>query len=356
MHSRDPHGGATAPPDQREHSADTREALADQRERTADIREAVLDRWERALTERALALGVDDEQQEQARLHTAQQRVVARSERRAAADERRTEAIERAVNRIAAAPPPAKDDDPQLLEAAGARTLESLLALVETGATLADTLATIVEIAGDAFVEADAVTISLTVDGTLTPAASSATWASELDATQLRRRRGPIIDAVTAGSVVISGALAGDDRWDLALGPGGDRAVLSTPLLVGDAAPGVLTVYAHPGRRFGRHSVLAATLLSGQASLAVGLALERLSHRAQLDAWQRALASRDLIGQAKGILMQQRDLDVDAAYDLLRTTSQRQNTKVRDLAEHVVTHRRLPDHPSSANARDSDNP
>jgi len=41
--------------------------------------------------------------------------------------------------------------------------------------------------------------------------------------------------------------------------------------------------------------------------------------------------------------MAQQQLTADAAFELLRATSQRHNVKVRDIAEHVVADRRLPD-------------
>ena len=56
-----------------------------------------------------------------------------------------------------------------------------------------------------------------------------------------------------------------------------------------------------------------------------------------------ALQSRDVIGQAKGILMATRHIDSDTAFDLLRTTSQRRNVKLRTIADQVVFTGDLPD-------------
>ena len=84
-------------------------------------------------------------------------------------------------------------------------------------------------------------------------------------------------------------------------------------------------------------------LLAAHANAALARTLERLTYEAQAEAWQHALASRDVIGQAKGILMEQRSCTADEAFHLLRETSQRLNVKVRVIAEHVVTKRVLPD-------------
>jgi GAF domain-containing protein len=49
-----------------------------------------------------------------------------------------------------------------------------------------------------------------------------------------------------------------------------------------------------------------------------------------------ALVTRDLIGAAKGVLMQRFSCDADAAFDLLRRASQQQNVKLRFVAAELV--------------------
>lgn len=54
------------------------------------------------------------------------------------------------------------------------------------------------------------------------------------------------------------------------------------------------------------------------------------------------MESRHLIGVAQGILMHTYDLDLDRSFELLRRYSSHTNTKLRDVARHVVDHGRLP--------------
>lgn len=49
-----------------------------------------------------------------------------------------------------------------------------------------------------------------------------------------------------------------------------------------------------------------------------------------------AMRSRATIEQAKGILMAQSKVGSDAAFDLLRSASQRENRKLRDIAQDLV--------------------
>src|SRR5437660_3810093 len=52
----------------------------------------------------------------------------------------------------------------------------------------------------------------------------------------------------------------------------------------------------------------------------------------KVEGLQEALVSRDVIGQAKGILMERLHLTPDQAFEELRTVSQHHNRKVRDIA------------------------
>lgn len=332
--------------DRRELHADARDKAADRREQQDDIREGVLDSWERELVARAIELDLFDEHDAAAIDAARRHRVEDRQRRRADAERRHDAAVERGIQRArherAASP-----DDP--LTPNRERAIERLAALVDSDATLAETLAAILAVAVDAVVDAAAATTCLAVGSKLEHAAATAPWARGLDDVQLSAETGPIFDAIGTRAPIVSTNLAADDRWDLAaaVGTAGSRGVLSAPILAAGAPSGVITIYAAPGASFDDRSPLIAAMLAAQASLAVRWNLERRAYEAKSEAWVRALASRDVIGQAKGILMAQQQLAADAAFELLRTTSQRHNVKVRDIADHVAAHRRLPDEPGT---------
>jgi AmiR/NasT family two-component response regulator len=52
---------------------------------------------------------------------------------------------------------------------------------------------------------------------------------------------------------------------------------------------------------------------------------------------QKAIETRDVIGQAKGILMERDRLTADEAFDVLSRASQRLNRKLRDIADELTT-------------------
>ena len=56
----------------------------------------------------------------------------------------------------------------------------------------------------------------------------------------------------------------------------------------------------------------------------------------------RAIATRDMIGQAKGMLMERFNIDADRAFGLLTRLSQETNTRVEEIARNLVQTPRPP--------------
>ena len=77
-------------------------------------------------------------------------------------------------------------------------------------------------------------------------------------------------------------------------------------------------------------------ILAAHASVAARAAGERTNFRDREKNLQQALDSRDVIGQAKGILMERLKVTPEDAFDILRRASQHLNVKLRDIA-HTLT-------------------
>lgn len=147
-----------------------------------------------------------------------------------------------------------------------------------------------------------------------------------LDKAQVALGEGPAVDAVADLSITQENDLRYSTRWPrwvtLALGAGHHR-VASVPLRT-RRVRGALTVFGGADA-FGRHDVMAARLVAG----AVAMAVDNVLNECGLT---RALETRDVIGQAKGILKERFSLDEGAAFALLVESSQTTNTKLRDVA------------------------
>jgi GAF domain-containing protein len=184
----------------------------------------------------------------------------------------------------------------------------------------------------------DAVSISLlAADRSVDTVAYSDDRVLKADRLQYEFGAGPCVDAVWTDGVFIVPDLAGDDRWprwaseasELGIG-----ASLSVHLFT-DSTLGSINLYSVTPREFTETDVENARVIAAQAS--VVLAYERQNE----NLW-RAIDSRNLIGQAQGILMERYGLTGPKAFAVLRRYSQERNVKMRVLAEELASTRELP--------------
>ena len=117
----------------------------------------------------------------------------------------------------------------------------------------------------------------------------------------------------------------------------GAGGMLSIQLYVEGGDLGALNLYSLEPAVFDDESEQVGLLFASHAAVAFAGARKQ-------DNFTSALAGRDLIGQAKGILMERYDLDGDEAFRVLvrvSQTSQTSHRKLRDVAAELVTSRRL---------------
>ena len=222
---------------------------------------------------------------------------------------------------------------------------ETLTRTLLTAATVKQALWQIVRAASIVVPSAALVSVTLRAeDGAFSTPAETDEVATELDQVQFRSGAGPCVDAaLPAGpAYAVSEDLNVEQRWPqfaAAATAHGFGAVLSTELLTTSAPgrfTGALNIYMrepHSITAFDRHATL---LLATHAALA--LAHVHAAELANLHTvqFEQALQSRDIIGQAKGILMNRQGITADEAFDLLRRTSQDLNVKLVDLATTVA--------------------
>ncbi|MDD7937939.1 ANTAR domain-containing protein [Actinomycetospora lutea] len=234
-----------------------------------------------------------------------------------------------------------------LAHAVGDLTRE-LLAAPGTGGMNA-VLSRVVDISRRVVAGADVVSVTLRRggnEGYSTPAYSDE-LAVRLDEVQYEHQEGPCVRALEAGGLGVAGSedLAHDatfPRFGPAAAELGAGSVFAVGLFpVGEKRPlrGALNFYRFATGGFGRTEREAALLLAAHVSTA--LAYVTVTEAAELQdvQFQTALDSRDVIGQAKGILMERRGLDAGAAFDVLRRASQDLNVKLRDVAATLAERR-----------------
>ncbi|HEX7306648.1 GAF and ANTAR domain-containing protein [Lentzea sp.] len=160
----------------------------------------------------------------------------------------------------------------------------------------------------------------------------------QVDQAQYDSGEGPCLTALYKAKIVPVPDVVADGRWtefsqrvvDLKVG-----SMLSFQLFVENEDLGALNLYSAQTHAFDDESEHVGSLFAGHAAIALASAQERR----QLSA---AVQTRDLIGQAKGILMERHQIDADQAFAVLVRTSQHTNLKLREIAEHLTTTRKLP--------------
>jgi len=157
----------------------------------------------------------------------------------------------------------------------------------------------------------------------------------------LDAREGPCIDALKTGETVVACNVGADERY-ADTGPTvcalGLLAAVSVPLGAseGGGVIGALTVYADTADVFGSEHVAAAELVAAQARALVVNMQTHAECQERIRQLQEALDSRVVIEQAKGILVERHRVDPQRAFRLLRDRSQRENRRLRLVAEELV--------------------
>jgi GAF domain-containing protein len=163
--------------------------------------------------------------------------------------------------------------------------------------------------------------------------------ALDLDEAQYGVGHGPCLHAAAEAEPVEVEDTRSDSRWrdflDVAVARGCGSS-LSLPLPLHERVSGALNIYASapaafddPTRQFARRFASYGAVVAGNM-LVYESALDRAKNL------EAALASRAVIDQAKGILMERFKLTADQAFQALTRVSMETNTKVRDIAERFV--------------------
>ncbi|CAN5593046.1 hypothetical protein BH20ACT2_BH20ACT2_02990 [soil metagenome] len=159
----------------------------------------------------------------------------------------------------------------------------------------------------------------------------------ELDGLQFETDQGPCLDAVSEGEVFYAQDLSDDPRWP-DFGPvaaaAGIRSLLAFPLLGG--RPSALNLYGRLPTAFGAAGRAQGLIVATLAGIAFGSAEDRVADDERSANLHAALLTRELIGQAQGILMERERISADQAFDVLRRASQHLNVKLREVAQNLV--------------------
>jgi GAF domain-containing protein len=155
---------------------------------------------------------------------------------------------------------------------------------------------------------------------------------------QLAAAAGPCIDCFRTGAAVSVGEISESEQWPefrtAAMGQG-FRSVLATPMKLRGKILGTMNLFGTAGGEVSARDAAVAQALADVAT--IGLIQERVIQDGHLVEGQlhRALDSRIMIEQAKGVIANELSLSMDAAFNLIRKYSRDRNLTIRSVSEQV---------------------
>jgi GAF domain-containing protein len=238
-------------------------------------------------------------------------------------------------------------DQQNLMEVTG-RSAESLEILARAlhvrNAELEPTLKAIASTAVTMLSPARYAALTVLSRGELIPRASTGEPPLLLDRLQQKLGDGPCIHAAKYQSAFRIDDTGEDDRWPEFCAEAARlevRSMLCVPLWIDERGLGALSLFADQPAAFSDPHERVAVLLAAFAALA-------LAEAQRAEQMHDALGNRDVIGQAKGILMERHRITADAAFGVLSRVSQAENMKLAEVARRFVETGELPAGPGAA--------
>jgi GAF domain-containing protein len=180
--------------------------------------------------------------------------------------------------------------------------------------------------------------ITMLRDGTPTTPVFTDKVALVLDESQYALGDGPCLAAIRHCGVETFDTTSAS-RWlpfAAAARKVGVVGVLSAPLVSGEVAVGGVNIYSKSTETFDDEAVETASLFADQLGVAAAKASKYAESYELAEQLQRALESRAVIEQAKGIIMSQSKIGATEAFTILVRASQNQNRKLRAIATEIV--------------------
>ena len=222
--------------------------------------------------------------------------------------------------------------------------------LAQTFVELADTLVadfdivdflhTLANRSADLFEAAEAGVMLGDQRGGLRVMASSSERARLLELFELQNEQGPCLDSFRSGESCSAEDLLEEDRWPLFTAEAkaaGFRSVHSLPLRFRSEIIGALNLFRTKPGLLEKEDLAAAQAMADIATISI--LQERALREAKVlaDQLQRALNSRVIIEQAKGVLAERAQIKLDDAFNMLRTYARNHNLRLHDVATAVVS-------------------
>jgi hypothetical protein len=214
---------------------------------------------------------------------------------------------------------------------------------------MTDVVSEVLKFTAGAVAGCDRASVTLWRHGRVVDTIATDAVAAELDDVQFGTGLGPVPEALQSEHPVYVPRLADSPRWPVLSATAAQLGVASClchGLFVHQPAQwsplGTFSLYSATPDAFSDEDQEFGSILAAFVAVAVAMAYRRDEVDRREAALHRGLSTRDVIGQAKGILMERQRLSAGEAFDLLRRASQRLNRKLADVAQRLADTGELP--------------
>lgn len=195
--------------------------------------------------------------------------------------------------------------------------------------------------------------VTLVSDSGRRTTAASNELVSQADALQYAFDSGPCLTAWREQITVRIDHLDAEERWprwtEAAAGLG-IASMVSLPLVAGGTSVGAIKVYSGEGGVYDEHAEQVLGLFARQAAVLLTNMVTLADARRLSEQLSEALQRRDVIGQAKGVLIAQGARDEASAFAMLVASSQGSDVRMHEVARRLLTsvQRRHPGSPPTS--------
>ena len=216
---------------------------------------------------------------------------------------------------------------------------DQLARIVLSEHSIESVMTAIAEISKRLLPVADEVSVTFVRRGRAHTVACTGPLALAMDERQYAGQQGPCLTAAATGELVRAEDARNDGRWPTYATAAREHGVLSSlsvPVKLPEPVGAAINLYSRRDAAFGDPLVDLAQTLASYAGVALANMHLYEAQASVAENLRIALESRAVIEQAKGVLMAERRVSADDAFQLLVGLSQDTNRKLRDVAAALV--------------------
>lgn len=186
-------------------------------------------------------------------------------------------------------------------------------------------------------------------DGVLGIAAATSQATQLVELLQLQVSEGPCLDAFRTGEVVKTGPLDDEEaeaRWPQfapQAAAAGFDSVFAIPMRLRDTVLGSLNLFRIGPGEASDADIAAARALADLATIAILQERAATQAREVIDQLQQALDTRVVIEQAKGMVAERSRLDIETAFERIRSYARSNNLRLADVSSRITSGEISPD-------------